>query len=165
MYITFNNETKKVDYIGEKKPASYTDNLTLAEVKTLPEKYDYLTIDNVREETDTWTEKIEDYNEETGEVVEKEVEKSRTYTTCDLKACFNFKPTAEQLEQFKEKQKEKRYKELTSKLIRQRYSQDDVEALLANHAENKEKYQVEFDAFAAYRKECKAKARLEVYGS
>ena len=158
-YITFNNDTKKVVYVGNEKP-SIGGNATIAEVKTLPEKYDCLTIDNVREEIDTWTEAVEEYNEETGEVVEKEVEKSRTYTTCDLKACFNFKPTAEQLEQSKERNKEKRYNELCERYIRQKYSASDEFKILRKKDFNN----VEFNEYYDYVESCLARAKLEVYG-
>jgi predicted CopG family antitoxin len=161
-YITFNNKTKRVTYIGEKKPISISNNLTLAEVDTIPEKYDYLTVVNEREKTDTWVETIEEYNEETSEVIEKEVERSRTFVSCDIVAHFKPQPTLEEIE----KQKEKEYKELCEKYIREKYSQSDVEAIINNYLENSEneKYKNEFDELQNYRKECKAKAKLEVYG-
>ena len=160
MYITFNNETKKVDYIGEKKPASYTDNLTLAEVETIPEKYDYLTVVNEREVTKTWTETQEELNEN-GEVITKEVEKSRTFVTCDLVTNFRTKPTTEQLEKIKEKIKEKRYNELCERYIRQMYSASDEFEILRKKDFNN----VEFNEYYDYVESCLARAKLEVYGN
>ena len=36
MFITYLKDSKKVAYIGEKKPVSYTDNLALAEIEDVP---------------------------------------------------------------------------------------------------------------------------------
>jgi hypothetical protein len=47
MYIAFNNDTKRVVYVGNKKP-SVGGDATVAEVETLPEKYDYLIAENIR---------------------------------------------------------------------------------------------------------------------
>lgn len=57
MYLTFDKETKQVAYIGEKKPVVYTSNLDAAEYKGEIPKNDYLTVTNLREETETWIEK------------------------------------------------------------------------------------------------------------
>lgn len=46
MYITYDRETKRVSYIGEKEPLAYSANLLCAEVETLPEKYHYLTFED-----------------------------------------------------------------------------------------------------------------------
>lgn len=160
MYITFNNDTKKVVYMGEKKPISISDKLTLAEVETIPEKYDYLTVVNEREVTKTWTETIEELNDK-NEVVTKEVEKSRTYTTCDLKACFKLAPSNEELEKFKGL----RYKKLVARLVRERYSQDDVEAIINNYLfdPQDEKAQLEFSELQTYREKCKMEAHNKIY--
>ena len=61
--------------------------------------------------------------------------------------------------------KEKKYKDLCKKYIREKYSQDDVEALYANYMAEptNEKYIAEFNEFQVYRVECKARAKGEVY--
>lgn len=159
MYILINKNTNKVTHISNKKPISYSDNLQLVEVETLPEKYDYLIAENIREVVDTWKEIQEEYDDN-GELFSKEVEKSKIYTTCDLIAQFRPEPTQKQLDALKEKQ----YNTRTTQLVRVKYDANAVEALLANYAENKEKYQAEFDVFAAYRKQCKEQAHKEVYG-
>ena len=120
MYILINKNTNKVAFIRDKQPISYSDNLILAEVETLPEKYDYLIAENIREVIETYKAIHEEYDEN-GEIVAKEVEKSRTYTACDLVAKFRPAPTYEQLE----KLKQKRYEELCKRYIRQKYSVDD----------------------------------------
>ena len=48
---TYNKETKRVMYLGEKKPISYSDNLELAEVESIPEKYDYLMVEHIQEKS------------------------------------------------------------------------------------------------------------------
>lgn len=46
MFITYDRETKRVAYIGKKKPIAFSKNLEWAFVKTLPEKYSYLTYED-----------------------------------------------------------------------------------------------------------------------
>lgn len=63
-----------------------------------------------------------------------------------------------------EKPKPKRpYDVIVSSLIREKYSQNAVEAILANYLADPENeaYKAEFEAFSAYRAECKAKAKEE----
>ena len=57
------------------------------------------------------------------------------------------------------------YGELVARLVRQRYSQSNVEAIINNYLgdNGNEQYQSEFKALQEYRKECKAKAR-EILG-
>lgn len=159
MYILINKNTNRVVNTSKQKPLSYSDNLLLAEVESLPQSYDYLIAENIREKTDTWQEVIEDYDDN-GNIVAKTEERSRTYFSCDLVAKFRPQPTAEQLEVLKEK----KYNARVTQLVRVKYDANAVEALLANYAENKEKYQAEFDVFAAYRKQCKEQAHKEVWG-
>ena len=45
MYIAFNNNTKRVVYVGKEKPGIGGDAI-IAKVDTIPEKYDYLTVVN-----------------------------------------------------------------------------------------------------------------------
>jgi hypothetical protein len=160
IYLLINKKTNKIRKINNKPFGFYNDILFCCEVESLPEqKYDYLLAENIREVTNTYTETIEEVND-SGEVITKEVEKIRTYLTCDLVAKFNPQPSQEQLE----KLKEEKYNARVTQLIRLKYSADAVEALLANYAEDKEKYQAEFAAFAAYRKQCKEQAHNEIYG-
>ena len=165
-YVAFMKSTKRVVHISKEQLSKQPNNY-YGEVEfygELPQKYDYLTIENLQEKTDTWTEKeiVESYDDN-GNLVTKEAEvpKSRTYNTCELVANFRPAPTPEQIE----KQKEAKYKASVTSLVRKKYDANAVEALLANYAEDKEKYQEEFSTFAAYRKECKAQARAEVYGN
>ncbi len=46
MYITYHKDTKKVAYVGNKKPVAYSENLALAEVESVPETDGYLTYEN-----------------------------------------------------------------------------------------------------------------------
>lgn len=64
-----------------------------------------------------------------------------------------------------EKPKPKRpYDVVVSSLIREKYSQNAVEAILANYLADPENeaYKAEFEAFSAYRAECKRKAKEEI---
>ena len=54
------------------------------------------------------------------------------------------------------------YEELVASKIRQRYSQNDVEAILANYLNDQEKYREEFAEFQSYRESCKAEAKSEL---
>lgn len=44
MYITFDNKTKKVIYIGEKKPIAVSGNAVIGEVDSVPMVYEWLSI-------------------------------------------------------------------------------------------------------------------------
>ena len=171
-YIVFDNKTKRVVLSPSNKP--YTDltkYVTQCEVESVPTNCDYLMVDNVQEHTkvikEAYIEEIIEFNEETSEEITKLVEvpqETETYFTCDLIAKFN-EYTAEQIE----KQKEKRYHDLTERYIRQKYSQGDMEAIINNYLDYKENYinenaLIEYNKMQAYRKECKAKAFKEIYG-
>lgn len=168
MYILFDKETKKVIGINNKPFVSYTSNLELAEYYGEIPKNDYLTAMNERQETKTFTEiKYEPKLDENGnyvygldgeiELVSITEEKEKTYLTCDLLANFYPPKTEEQLAL----EKEKKYSDLVSSLIRKKYSQSAVEAIYANFLdENSDDDDIaEFNAFQEYRKECKAKAK------
>lgn len=62
--------------------------------------------------------------------------------------------------------KEKKYNSLVSKYIREKYNQDKVEAIINNYLydNTNEDYIAEFQELQSYRKECKEKAYLEIYG-
>lgn len=58
------------------------------------------------------------------------------------------------------------YEQQTSELFRKKYSQSAVEAIINNYLldpEN-EKYKAEFSEMQAYRAECKAQAKEDIYG-
>ena len=59
------------------------------------------------------------------------------------------------------------YGELVERLVRKRYSQSQVEAIINNYlADSKnEQYKTEFLEMQAYRKECKAKAKEIILGA
>lgn len=109
MYITINKNN--IVSISEQKPRAYGSNI-LAEVQSLPEKYDYLKAENIHEVTDTWQETVESYDEN-GEVISLIEEKSRTYLTCDLIA--KFRP-AQSEKQIARRNAFKEIKELKQKL-------------------------------------------------
>ena len=173
MYIAYNLKTKKVvDNPSEVPFICVTESIAICEVEkeNIPQKYDYLLVDNVRQATrvikEAYTEEVIEFNEN-GEEITKLVEheqETETYFTCDLIAKF-YEYTAEQLE----KQKEKRYHDLVDKYIRQKYSQSAMESIINNYLDYKENYQnenalIEYTKMQNYRKECKGKAHKEIYG-
>ena len=162
-YILYNKQTLKVEHIYNKPlTAKVCDNFYeingIAEYKGEIPKNNWLTVANLEQKIETWKEK--ETNEQGQEV---EVENSRTYFVCDLVA--HFYPKKELTEEQKAKLKEKQYHSLATKLIRQKYSANEVEALYANYLAkpSNEKYIADFNNFQAYRVECKAKAKGEVY--
>lgn len=92
MYIAYNKKTKMV--IGEPslKPFIFdNENIAVAEATEIPEKYNYLLVDNVREATrvvqEAYIEKVPVLNEETQQEETKLVkheEVTETYFACDL---------------------------------------------------------------------------------
>lgn len=146
MYILANVNTKKVVEILDKKPISFSNNLLLIEVEKLPEKFDYLTVQNVREITDYFTaEEVEEFLE-AGELKTKtkEVEKSRTYLTCDLIANYNKERV------LTSEQKEKIRNDKIVKLIREKYTLDEEIAILRQKDTKPEK----FNSYFEYANEC-----------
>lgn len=159
MYILINKNTNKVVNTSNQKPLSYSDNLLLAEVESLPQSYDYLQAENIREKTDTWQEVIEDYDDN-GEIVAKTEKMSRTYNTCDLVAKFRPQPTYQQLEA----KKQKDYETLCQKYIALKYSQSDENKIVREYlvdTTNSEK-KLQFLEYNAYVEQCKLRAREEV---
>ena len=59
------------------------------------------------------------------------------------------------------KQDNKTYSALVERLVRKKYSQSDIEAIINNYLDDSENenYKAEFTTLQAYRKECKAKAK------
>lgn len=159
-YVYISKKTNKVLDIKDRK-VSHSDNLIICEVETLPTNYDYLIAEteNIREVVDTWKEIQEDYDDN-GELVAKEVEKSRTYFTCDLKACFYPQPTPQQLEA----QKEKRIDDLAKTLIRQKYELEDefkIQRRIVAYPENAQ-YKLDFLEYNEYVEKCILKAKQEI---
>ena len=171
MYIAYNIYTKRV--VGKPSTIPFTflsNNVAVAECDNIPQSYDYLMVDNLQNHTRVTKEAyieetsfIDDNGNEVVQTIEHQ-EELETYYTCDLIAKF-YEYTPEQIE----KQKEKRYHDLTERYIRQKYSQGDMEAIINNYLEYKDNYQnenalIEYEKMQAYRKECKTKAHKEVYG-
>ena len=160
MYILVNSRNRVVD-IREEKPKFYK-GATLYEVDTIPSEYDYLTITNIQERTrvikEAYTEEVPKLNEETGEEYKETVNHeavTETYLTCDLVANF-YTLNAKQLE----KQKQAKYESLVERYIRQKYSISQELAILRQRDSKVE----EFNAYNLYAENCKAKAKMEVYG-
>ncbi len=145
MYILVNDKNK-VLYTSEKPFLKFSENLNLLEVPSIPEGYDYLTCENIREKSDEWTENklLEDYDEN-GNVVVKEVEvkKSKKYKTCDLVGGFYPKkePTLEELNKKLDSVREKKI----VKLIRKKYSIDEELAILRQKDTKPEKFNEYFN--------------------
>lgn len=138
MYILANKKTKKVIEILNQKPVSFSSNLTLLKVDKIPDKFDYLTVQNAREITDYYTvEEIVDDKPIT-------VEKSKTYLTCDLVANFNKERV------LTSEQKEKLRSEKIVKLIRKKYSVDEELAILRQKDSKPNKFKEYFN----YATEC-----------
>lgn len=69
--------------------------------------------------------------------------------------------TAEDFNRLPEAEKQNTYGELVERLVRKRYSQSQVEAIINNYLDDSEneQYRAEFFEMQSYRKECKAKAK------
>lgn len=69
--------------------------------------------------------------------------------------------TAEDFNRLPETDKQSSYGELVERLVRKRYSQSQVEAIINNYLDDSEneQYKAEFLELQAYRKECKAEAK------
>ena len=170
MYIRFRTNNNRVIALCDNKPiVEDREFKDLNGVFAVAEFYgeipqgDYLTVVSTREETETWTEKetVEKTNEK-GEIVyeEVEVEKSRTYLTCDLIPNF-IQLTEEQIAE----QKQKRYESLCQQYIRERYSPTDENKVVREYLAdmyNLDK-KAQFDEYNAYVESCKAMAKIEIY--
>lgn len=161
MYILIDKNTNRIVNISKKGFISYSDNLILAKVESLLQSYDYLVAENIHEVTKYWQEVVEDYDDN-GEIVVKEVERSRTYFTCDLVAKFRPQLTAEQLE----KAKEKRHDELSKKEIAKLYSLEDENKIMREYLAkpNDETAKAKFIKYNEDVEACIEKARKEVWG-
>ncbi len=163
MYIAYNINTKRVVVTSKKPFINVSVNVAIAETNEIPEKYDYLLVDNVRVETrvvqEAYTEEVIELNEETQQEETKLVEHpqvTETYCACDLIPKFN-EYTAEQIEA----QKQKKCDDLTERYVEKRYTVKQELAIQRQKETKPEEWQAYFD----YVEECKAKAKLEVYGN
>jgi hypothetical protein len=134
MYILIDKKTNKVTFKGDKKPISYSDNLILAEVDSIPEKCDYLIAENIMEVTSSYFDTVEETNDN-NEVISKLVERYRTYTTCNLKAEFS-KLSFQASNPIKEIERSNKI----VNLIRKKYSIDEELAILRQKESKPEKY-------------------------
>lgn len=73
--------------------------------------------------------------------------------------------TEQDFNRFPDSEKQNAYGELVERIVRKRYSQSQVEAIINNYLDDSEnaQYKSEFLEMQAYRKECKAKAK-EILG-
>ena len=132
MYIRFLIKNNEVIYKGKAKPIveerefiDLNGKCAVAEYKGEIPKNNYLTVTNLREETETWVEKkiiykldedgLEILDENGSRIVDKEIEetKTRAYLACDLVANFYPPKTEEELAKIAAKA---RIKELKTKL-------------------------------------------------
>ena len=165
-YLFFDKRTKRVVKLSTEPLKKQSTNFYgKAEFYgELPSKYDYLTITNLQEKTDTWTEKEWVENKiANGEFVSHEIEvpKSRTYFVCDLVAGFRPPLSEEQIE----KQKQAKYESLCQRYISEKYSFADENKIIREYLVdmyNTEK-RVQFEEYNAYVESCKARAKGEVY--
>ena len=148
MYIAYDKETMRVAYIGEKKPIAFSNGLEIAEVETIPQNYDFLSVENVREETRTWVETVEELDELSDEVTKKEIEHTETFNVAEVKANFVV---------FTETQKKARYEAKVDRLVREKYSLSNELALLRQRDAKPE----EFAEYDEYVELCKAIAKAE----
>lgn len=45
-YIAYNEENNRVSYVGDKKPIAHSEGLSVIAVNNIPEKYDFLTVED-----------------------------------------------------------------------------------------------------------------------
>ena len=95
MYIAYNIKTKRVIALSEKPFVNMTEGVAIAECDNIPQNYDYLLVDNLRQDervvTEGKVEEVIEFNEETQQEEVKIVETAEVkevYTTCDLIAKF-----------------------------------------------------------------------------
>lgn len=168
-YIYINKKNNIVTGSTNYKPSKISDMEFVVEAENIPTTNNqYLIAENIKTNTrvikEVYTEEISFYNEELGIDEVKVVEYptiTETYLTCTFRAVDMPK------KELTEAEKHERYKAEVKRLIRLKYSPDDVEAMLCNNskASIKEEHKIEFEIFQSYRDECKAKARKEVYGN
>ena len=170
MYILYDLKTLKVKQIYTKPlTAKVCDNFYdingIAEYNGEIPKGDWLSVDNVHEEIETWTEKqvIENYDDN-GNVIaqEIEVERTKTHIVCDLVA--HFYPKIELTEEQKAKQRQVKYERLCQQYISEKYSLADENKIVREYfadMNNLEK-KAQFEEYNSYVELCKARAKGEM---
>ena len=152
-YVLYNLKTLKVEHIYTKPlTAKVCDNFYeingIAEYHGEIPKNNWLSVDNIHEEIETWKEK--EINEQGKEV---EVEKPKIHIICDLVA--HFYPKRELTEEQKAKQKQAKYESLVEKYIREKYSLSNELAILRQANTKVE----EFNEYNNYAEACKKRAK------
>ena len=163
-YIIFNKKDLRVYHILSKPPVDFSDTLDMARCEEIPSgDFDYFTVYNLAIKTEKYTEveqnpvtKIDEEGNEYESYEEIEVEKTREYKVCDLVG-----HKREIVDRRTRSQK-------INDLIREKYSQDAVEAIFANYLkylqggeEKEEKWLTEYEEFQNYREVCKQKVDAE----
>ncbi len=168
MYIRYDAQTNHIIYIGQKKPLNVdTDLLKVAEYNGEIPKHDWLTVANVEPKTRV----VKEAYDETIEYDENGEPLKEPQTVHHEAVIENFLECTQLLAHFRTyteeetaQQKQARYKSLVAKYIRQKYSADDVEEILANYLDdpNDAEHIEEHKQFQEYRKFCKARAKAEL---
>ena len=163
-YIIFNKKDLRVYHILSKPPVDFSDTLDMARCEEIPEgDFGYFTVYNLATKTEKYTEveqnpvtKTDEEGNEYESYEEIEVEKTREYKVCDLVG-----HKREIVDRRTRSQK-------INDLIREKYSQDAVEAIFANYLkylqggeEKEEKWLTEYEEFQNYREVCKQKVDAE----
>ena len=164
MFIVYNKSNLRVVHFLGKKPISVSDNLGVAECSNIPEgDFGYFTVHNLSTKSEKYTEveqnpvtKTDEEGNEYESYEEIEVEKTREYKVCDLVG-----HKREIVDRRTRSQK-------INDLIREKYSQDAVEAIFANYLKylqggekKEEKWLTEYEEFQNYREVCKQKVDAE----
>ena len=163
-YIIFNKKDLRVYHILSKPPVDFSDTLDMARCEEIPSgDFDYLTVYNLATKTEKYTEveqnpvtKTDEEGNEYESYEEIEVEKTREYKVCD-----SVGHKREIVDKRTRSQK-------INDLIREKYSQDAVEAIFANYLKylqggekKEEKWLTEYEEFQNYREVCKQKVDAE----
>ena len=163
-YIIFNKKDLRVYHILSKLPVDFSDTLDMARCEEIPEgDFGYFTVHNLSTKSEKYTEveqnpvtKIDEEGNEYESYEEIEVEKTREYKVCDLVG-----HKREIVDRRTRSQK-------INDLIREKYSQDAVEAIFANYLKylqggekKEEKWLTEYEEFQNYREVCKQKVDAE----
>lgn len=163
-YIIYDKKTLKIVRIMNKEPIALTDNLGLARCESIPQG-DNFKVSNIQTHAENYIEKepkevtkVDEQGNEYTETEYEEVVKTREYQTCEIM------PKIYSQTEINNK-KDKEYELLVERLIRQKYSQSQVEAILNNYIDGteNEEYKTEFVELQNYRKQCKAKAKEIIY--
>ena len=163
MYIAYNIYTKRVVGKPSKTPFTFlSKDVAVAECENIPQNYDYLIVDNLKQEervvTEGKVEEVIEFNEETQQEEVRVVETAEVkevYTTCDLIA-KSYAYTAEQIEA----QKRAKYKALSKKYIRKIVDEDEEFKILREKDVKPEQYNKYFNDIES----CLARAHKETYG-